>query len=281
MTNYGGSEDPLFVFQIDMRAETDYYIIMIDFDLKALVVREDSTELFKKMLSDGTLRQVFPAFADLDMGTKGHKDVFLHSLKVLENARELSDHKNDVVLLTAALVHDIGKRATRKFTKKGATFVNHDVVGAKIARKILPDLGYNKTEVKEISTLVKLHMRGHSFERGWTDSAIRRLARDAGSDKQVRRLVIIFASDSTSKSSKKRAHYRKNAENLLSAIERVKNDDEKAARRPVLNGNEVAKFLNIAPGPELGKYMKLLQTEENLNISRDEAFELIKNAAEG
>jgi poly(A) polymerase len=179
---------------------------------------------------------------------------------------------------TAALFHDIGKPDTRAFGKKGVvTFTNHELVGAKMVRRILPRHGYSKAETDEVARLVFLHMRSHTFKSGWTESAVRRLSTDAGSHKQLERLIVVFYSDATTKFDKKKADIHANVSSLAEELARVKAKDARAALRPALNGNEVAEFLNLAPGPELGKAMKLLNSDENIGLDREASYALLKN----
>ncbi|WP_305855956.1 HDIG domain-containing metalloprotein, partial [Klebsiella pneumoniae] len=137
-----------------------------------------------------------------------HKDVFEHSLTVLEQAIDLERARlsgPDLTLRLAALLHDIGKPATRRFEAGGkVTFHHHDVVGAKLAKKRLTALRYPSEVVKDVAELVELHLRFHGYGDGqWTDSAVRRYVRDAGD--QLDRLHILTRADCTTRNQAKAA----------------------------------------------------------------------------
>lgn len=233
------------------------------------------------MISEGTLRDFEPAVADLFMNIpKGfhHKDNLDHSIKVLENAIARETNGPDLILRTAALLHDMGKPATRKLgTKKSVSFDGHEAVGANMAKKVLSRHGYSKNEIKEISLIIRLHMRSHGFDEGdWTDSGVRRLMNDAGSEATLQRLVIVFYADATTANMNKLRAHHASIDKLRSEIERVREVDERKALRPALNGNEVMEMFNLKPGRELGAIMKFLNSDEGIVLSKDEAIELIR-----
>ena len=111
-----------------------------------------------------------------------HKDVYAHTLTVLEQAMELEAGDPDLVLRMAALLHDIGKPKTKSIGAGGkVSFHHHEVVGAKMTKKRMTALKYSNELVKDVSHLVELHLRFHGYGTGeWTDSAVRRYVRDAG-----------------------------------------------------------------------------------------------------
>src|SRR5205823_11585798 len=109
-----------------------------------------------------------------------HKDVFAHTLAVLDNAIALEPEGPDLVLRLAALLHDIGKPKTREFTPEGVQFHHHEVVGARMAEARLRELRYPSAVIEDVRRLIELHLRFHGYGEGWSDSAVRRYVRDAG-----------------------------------------------------------------------------------------------------
>jgi poly(A) polymerase len=250
------------------------------FALRELLLSSDPVKKLKDLRDKGTLGDLEPTLAALKMSIpKGyhHKDNLEHSFQVLQNAIDREVDGVDLVLRTAALFHDIGKPATREFGDKGVvTFTNHDVVGAKIVRKVLPRHGYSKAEVDQIGRLVYMHMRSHTFASGWTDSAVRRLITDAGSVHQLERLIVVFYADTTTKIPGKKVNLHAKVAALSDELARVDKADKRASLRPALNGLEVAEFLNIKPGPELGRAMKLLNSDAHVGLDKEASYALLK-----
>ena len=250
-------------------------------NMKQLLMSDNPVEVLRKMDSNGTLAEFEPTLAELRMPMKKgvhHKDNLTHSIKVLENAIDRETDGADLILRTAALFHDIGKPATRKFNgRKSVTFDGHEYVGSKMVKRILSKHDYNKNEIAEISKIVALHMRSHGFGEGdWTDSAVRRLMNDAGNDEILERLIIVFYADATTSNKAKLEHHRKGIEKLKSEIVRVRKQDARKALRPALNGNEVMELMNLTPGRELGVIMKFLNSDDGIHMSRDEAISYIQ-----
>ncbi len=190
-----------------------------------------------------------------------HKDVFEHSLTVLEQAIDLERERlaePDLVLRLAALLHDIGKPATRRFETGGkVTFHHHDVVGAKLARKRLAALRYPSDVVKDVAELVELHLRFHGYGDGqWTDSAVRRYVRDAGH--QLDRLHILTRADCTTRNQAKAARLRTAYDDLEQRIDVLAQEEELAAFRPDLDGQQIMAILQIPPGPDVGRAYRML-----------------------
>jgi poly(A) polymerase len=192
-----------------------------------------------------------------------HKDVYEHSLTVLEQAIELEKSREslaspDVVLRIAALLHDIGKPKTRRFQTGGAvTFHHHDVVGAKLTRKRLRELRFSNDEVDDISRLVELHLRFHGYGSGeWTDSAVRRYVRDAGD--QLERLHILTRADCTTRNQRKAAKLQRTYDELEERIAVLAEREELDAMRPDLDGNQIMQILGIGPGREIGEAYNFL-----------------------
>ncbi len=196
-----------------------------------------------------------------------HKDVYEHSLIVLEQAIALEGPPDgppesvpgpDLVLRLAALLHDIGKPATRRFEDGGGvSFHHHELVGAKLTSKRLKALRFDKDTTKQVARLVELHLRFHGYGEGqWTDSAVRRYVTDAGP--LLERLHRLTRSDSTTRNLRKAQRLSRAYDDLERRIVRLQQQEELAAVRPELNGNEIAEVLGIKPGPVLGEAYSFL-----------------------
>jgi len=191
-----------------------------------------------------------------------HKDVYEHTLTVLEQSIDLEDRLPDggpdFVARFAALMHDVGKPRTRKFADDGTvTFHHHDVVGAKITKKRMQALKFSNDEINDVSTLVELHLRFHGYGDGqWTDSAVRRYVRDAGP--LLSRLHILTRADCTTRNQRKADRLRRTYDELEERIERLSEQEELASIRPDLDGNQIMEILGIPAGREVGAAYKFL-----------------------
>jgi poly(A) polymerase len=194
-----------------------------------------------------------------------HKDVYEHSLTVMEQAMDLeTSHQPrsepDLVLRLAALLHDIGKPKTRRFEKDGGvSFHHHEVVGARMVRKRLTALRYPNDVVDDVAKLTELHLRFHGYGSGeWTDSAVRRYVRDAG--EQLTRLHKLTRADSTTRNRKRAEALQHAYDSLEQRIAQLSEQEELAAIRPDLDGNQIMQILEIPPGREVGAaYNHLLE----------------------
>lgn len=192
-----------------------------------------------------------------------HKDVYEHSLTVLEQAIDLEerlDVRPDLVNRLAALLHDIGKPATRRFEAGGkVSFHHHDVVGAKQVRRRLKELRFAAEEVKAVSLLVELHLRFHGYRDGqWTDSAVRRYVRDAGD--QLARLHVLTRADCTTRNQRKADRLRRAYDDLERRIAELAEAEELDAIRPDLDGNQIMALLDLRPGRAVGEaYRHMLE----------------------
>jgi poly(A) polymerase len=212
-----------------------------------------------------------------------HKDVYTHSLVVLEQAIERETDGPDLVLRLAALLHDIGKPATRRREADGrVSFHHHEVVGAKLARKRLRELRYPKAVVDEVAQLVYLHLRFHGYGTGeWTDSAVRRYVTDAGP--LLGRLHALVRSDCTTRNRRRAAALQRSYDSLEQRITALRAQEELDAIRPDLDGNAIMQILDVPPGPVVGeayKHLLALRMERG-PLGRDAAeAELRRWAAE-
>jgi poly(A) polymerase len=189
-----------------------------------------------------------------------HKDVLTHTIAVVGNVRARRDDgaPNDLTRL-AALLHDIGKPRTRGYGPRGVTFHHHEVVGARMARARLQALREPNEVVDDVTRLVELHLRFHGYdegEGGWTDSAVRRFARDAGH--LLTELIELTRSDCTTRNERKARMLRERMDALEERIARLRAQEEFDALRPDLDGNEVMAILGIPPGRDVGEAMRFL-----------------------
>ncbi len=196
-----------------------------------------------------------------------HKDVLTHTLAVIENVRPDAAPEFDFRLTRlAALFHDIGKPRTRGYLEgKGTTFHMHDVVGAKMTRKRLVALKFPNEDVEKITELVRLHLRFHTYEMGWTDSAVRRYVNDAGP--LLEELNVLTRCDCTTRNVKKAERLAKRMDELEARISALAAQEELKAIRPEMNGVEVMEHLGLRPSPAVGQALSFL-----LEIRLDEGL---------
>jgi poly(A) polymerase len=191
-----------------------------------------------------------------------HKDVYQHTLTVLEQTVDLEDRLPeggpDFTARFAALMHDVGKPRTRKFQPDGTvTFHHHDVVGAKLTRKRMQALRFSGDEIAAVTKLVELHLRFHGYGDGqWTDSAVRRYVRDAG--ELLPWLHVLTRADCTTRNQRKAERLRRSYDELEERIARLSELEELASIRPDLDGNQIMEILGIPAGPQVGAAYRYL-----------------------
>ena len=263
------------------------------------------------LTESGLAEVVLPELPQLKMATDEHgqhKDVYAHTLQVLDQAIDLESEPAsgaptpdeavaarqaepgkgapggpDLVLRWAALLHDVGKPGTRRFEGGGrVSFHHHEVVGARMAKARLSALRYPKALIEDVSRLVFLHLRFYGYGEGeWTDAAVRRYVTDAGP--LLDRLNKLVRSDCTTRNRRKAATLAANYDNLVRRIEFLRTQEEMDAIRPDLDGNEIMRILDIPAGPLVGRAYRFLldRRMERGPIDHDQAVaELHRWAAE-
>ncbi|MBO0652370.1 CCA tRNA nucleotidyltransferase [Streptomyces triculaminicus] len=250
-------------------------------ELNKLILSSHPREGLKLLVDTGLARLVMPELPALRLERDEHhrhKDVYEHTLTVLEQAMDLEENGPDLVLRLAALLHDIGKPRTRRFEKDGrVSFHHHEVVGAKMTKARMTKLKYSNDLVKDVSKLVELHLRFHGYGTGeWTDSAVRRYVRDSGP--LLDRLHKLTRSDCTTRNKRKANALSRAYDGLEERIARLQEQEELDAIRPDLDGNEIMEILGIGPGPEIGKaYRQMLELRlEHGPMEREAAVAALK-----
>lgn len=217
------------------------------------------------MVETGLAEQVLPELPKLKLEVDEHhhhKDVYEHTLKVLEQAIALENRLGgpNLIIRLAALLHDIGKPKTRELIPGGGvSFHHHEVVGSKMAKERLKALRFSNEIVSDVSKLVFLHLRFHGYGNGeWTDSAVRRYVRDAG--ELLTHLHVLTRADCTTRNAKKAANLAATYDSLEERIAQLQAQEELDAIRPDLDGKEIMDILGIKPSPLVGQaYDHLLE----------------------
>ena len=251
-------------------------------ELTKLLVGARPRPALELMVDTGLADVVLPELPALRMTDDEHgqhKDVYLHTLQVLEQAIALEDEGPDLTLRWAALLHDVGKPDTRAFVPGGrVTFHHHEVVGARMARRRLKELRYGKQLVEDVGQLVFLHLRFYGYRDGeWTDAAVRRYVVDAGP--LLPRLHKLVRSDCTTRNARKAAALSAAYDRLELRIAELQKQEELASIRPDLDGNEIMRLLDLAPGPLVGAaYRHLLALRmEHGPLGRDRAEQELRD----
>ena len=211
-----------------------------------------------------------------------HKDVYEHTLTVIRNVMRLEDGEPDFVLRMAALMHDVGKPATKAVDSDGrVSFHHHEVVGAKMTRHRMRELRYPKDDITDTAALVALHLRFYGYGRGeWTDAAVRRYVTGAGP--LLPRLHLLTRSDCTTRNKRKAAQLAADYDALEERIARIQAEEDLARVRPDLDGNAIMELLGLPPGPLVGqawRHLKELRLERG-PLGHDEAVAELRRWAD-
>jgi len=235
-------------------------------ELSKLLLTADPVPGIRLLVDTGLAQLVLPEVPALRLEVDEHahhKDVYEHSLTVLTQAIDLErsrdlDGAPDLILRLAALLHDIGKPATKHVERGGVvSFHHHDVVGAKLAAKRLKALRFDKETIASVSRLIELHLRFFGYTEGaWTDSAVRRYVRDAGP--LLERLHILTRADVTTRNQRKADRLGFAYDDLEHRIAEIAEAEGIAAVRPDLDGEQIMALLGIAPGREVGEAYRFL-----------------------
>ncbi|QCQ17510.1 CCA tRNA nucleotidyltransferase [Microbacterium sp. RG1] len=235
-------------------------------ELVRLLQTDDPVRGLRLLVETGLIDQFLPEVPALRLEVDEHhhhKDVYEHSLTVLRQAIELEGSRHpdaapDVPLRLAALLHDIGKPATRRLEPGGAvTFHHHDVKGSRMARKRLRELRFDSATIESVALLIELHLRFFGYAEGaWTDAAVRRYVRDAGDE--LERLHILTRADVTTRNKRKATRLRLAYDDIERRIDELRAQEELDAIRPELDGNEIQQILGIPPGREVGEAYRFL-----------------------
>ena len=250
-------------------------------ELVRLLQTDDPVRGIRLLVDTGLMAQFLPEVPALRLEVDEHhhhKDVYEHSLTVLRQAIALEHARNpgaepDVALRIAALLHDIGKPATRRLEPGGAvTFHHHDLKGARMARKRLLALRFDSDTIASVTQLIEQHLRFFGYAEGaWTDSAVRRYVRDAGDE--LERLHILTRADVTTRNKRKANMLAGAYDDIERRIALLREQEELGAMRPALDGNRIQEVLGIPPGREVGaayRFLLEVRLDEGI-LSEDEA----------
>ena len=248
-------------------------------ELSKLLISKNPQPGLELLVESGIAELVLPELPALRLEVDEHhhhKDVYQHSLTVVAQAMSLEPQygfDRDLTLRLAALLHDIGKPATRKLEQGGSvTFHHHDVVGAKLAKKRLTALRFDNDTIKAVCRLIELHLRFFGYsDQQWSDSAVRRYVRDA--DDQLKRLHILTRADVTTRNQRKADRLAHAYDDLEARIKVLAEQEQLDAMRPDLDGEEIMQLLGIKPGREVGQaynFLLELRLDEGA-VGKDEA----------
>ncbi len=238
-----------------------------------LLTGKDPSLGLKAFIESGLSELIMPELNELKIEVDPkhhHKDVYEHTMVVLDRVSPT------LVSRMSALLHDIGKPKTKGIENGKVHFRHHEVVGAKMSKKILKRLKYDNETIKKVSLLVENHLRPHTFKMGWTDSAVRRYIIDAGG--LLEELNDLVRADITTKNKAKYEEINKYLDEMEERIKEVAEKEELSKLRPPLSGDEIMEIFDLEPGPSVGIIMKALY-EQRINdgeVSKEEATKLAK-----
>ena len=245
--------------------------IRVEFD--KLLVGENVVEALEQLVDSGLANEFvpeIPALAVEQDPVHQHKDVLAHTIAVVGKTSPR------LRLRIAALFHDIGKPDTREFVKGGVSFHHHEVVGARMARRRMKEMRYPKDMIKDVSQLVFLHMRPHTFKMGWTDSAVRRYVRDAGP--LLEDLNELVRCDVTTRNARRARVISRRIDEMEIRIEELAAKEELAQMRPPIDGNDVMRYLDLKPSRAVGDILDRLMERriEDGPFTEAEAYEMLE-----
>jgi len=264
----GFDVDPATVAAMVDRADTLSIVSpeRIQGELVKLLQADDPVRGIRLLVETGLMARFLPEVPALRLEIDEHhhhKDVYEHSLTVLRQTIELEHERHpdaapDVPLRLAALLHDIGKPATRRLEDGGGvSFHHHDLKGARLARKRLQALRFDSDTIGSVTTLIELHLRFFGYAEGaWSDSAVRRYVRDAGDE--LERLHILTRADVTTRNKRKAARLRSAYDDIERRIDELAEQEQLQSMRPALDGNRIQEILGIPPGPAVGEAYRFL-----------------------
>ncbi|HEX5994083.1 MAG TPA: CCA tRNA nucleotidyltransferase [Jiangellales bacterium] len=273
-------------FAVDPAVRTAMTEMAADLDrITAERIRDEFTKLLcgtdpvsglRLLVDTGLADRFLPELSGLKLEIDEHaqhKDVYEHTLTVVKNAMRLEEDGCDFILRMAALMHDVGKPATKAVGPDGrVSFHHHEVVGARMTKRRMKALRYPKDVIEAVTKLVGLHLRFYGYGRGeWTDSAVRRYVTDAGD--LLPRLHKLVRSDCTTRNRRKAAALAADYDALEERIARLAAEEDLARVRPDLDGHEIMKLLGVPPGPIVGqawRHLKEVRLERG-PLSREEA----------
>ena len=222
-------------------------------DLIDALQADDPSDGLWELCDSGRMEAIAPEIPLLRMEQDPihrHKDVLAHTIAVT------SKTKPELTVRLAALFHDVGKPKTRRIDDSGVTFRHHEAVGARMARKRLTALEFDEQLVEDVTELVRLSGRFKGYSDGWSDSAVRRYAREAGP--LLGTLNHLIRCDCTTRNARKLEGIQRAMDDLERRIGELAEADRRAAERPDMNGDAVMAYLGLEPGPLVGRAVKML-----------------------
>lgn len=245
-------------------------------EFSKLIVADDPGPALRGLVASGLSDRFLPELSALEMEqdpVHHHKDVLAHTIAVTQKTSP------GLVVRLAALLHDIGKPATREVGPGGVSFHHHEVVGARMTRHRLRQLRYPKGVVADVSQLVFLHLRPHTLDMGWTDSAVRRYVRDAGH--LLDQLNELVRCDVTTANERRARSIQRRIDELEERIEALAEQEELARLRAPIDGHAVMDYLGIEPSPLVGEIMDMLMERriDDGPYSELQAYEMVRELA--
>jgi len=222
-------------------------------ELAAILEPDDPTNSLWVAFDSGVMDSIAPELSLLRMEQDPihrHKDVLAHTVAVVGKT------KPDLRVRLAALFHDVGKPKTRRIDEDGVTFRHHEAVGARMTRKRLLAVGFDEDMVETVTELVRMSGRFKGYSDGWSDSAVRRYAREAGP--LLGDLNHLIRCDCTTRNKQKAAGIQAAMDDLERRIAELAEADRRAAERPDMDGSDVMNHLGIPPGPAVGEAVRML-----------------------